>query len=206
MFWPGWVGAMYWFLMSLTSASLGVGTVVPPMINAVESSSDGSNDEHLLESAGSAYATAGVVATANPTPSATANAPTRPMYFVVLIVVPPSMSRRNEGHRGGSSSAMGIVTRVRCDEPSSAPLLSRPVSARYYLAAELPPAACPDGRVARRPRLQRLGRDDIAGPATQPWCGRRASVALAAAALCRLLRRQEFRFGNAVQAGQVVLG
>jgi hypothetical protein len=32
------------------------------------------------ESAGSANATAGVVATAHPTPSATANAPTRPTY------------------------------------------------------------------------------------------------------------------------------
>ena len=30
---------------------------------------------------------------------------------------------------------MGIVARVRCDELSSAPLQSRPVSARYYLVA-----------------------------------------------------------------------
>ena len=79
-------------LDNFDEASSGVGMVVPPMIKAVESGDGESNDEHLLESAGSAYATAGVVATANPTPSATANAPTRPTYFAVLIVGPPSMS------------------------------------------------------------------------------------------------------------------
>jgi hypothetical protein len=42
-----------------------------------------------------------------------------------------------------SGSAMGIVTRVRCDEPSSAPLQSGPVSARNYLVAVLTALAVP---------------------------------------------------------------
>ena len=46
-------------------------------------------------------ATPGALATAIPTPSATAKAPTRPMYFALPIVVPPSMSWRNDGHRVG---------------------------------------------------------------------------------------------------------
>ena len=62
------------------------------MTKAVESDDDKSEDEHLLESVNSADANAGVVATATPFPSRTANAPTRPTYFAVLIVVPPSLS------------------------------------------------------------------------------------------------------------------
>ena len=45
---------------------------------------DGPEDEELddgLEPDGSASATAGMVATADPTPSATASAPTRPTYL-----------------------------------------------------------------------------------------------------------------------------
>jgi len=86
------------------------------------------------ESAGSANATAGVLATATPIPSATANAPTRPMYFALPIAVPSSRSRRNDGHlRRVPSSAMQIVTRVRRKDISSAPLQSRPFSEQYYL-------------------------------------------------------------------------
>jgi hypothetical protein len=35
--WPGWVGAMNWFMITSTSASFHVGMEVPPMIKAVES-------------------------------------------------------------------------------------------------------------------------------------------------------------------------
>ena len=48
---------------------------------------DESGNEFTVES-GSAHATPGAFATAAPIPSATASAPTRPMYFVVPIVVP----------------------------------------------------------------------------------------------------------------------
>jgi hypothetical protein len=41
------------------------------------------DDELVPESAGAANATAGVLATAIPTPSATANAPMRPMCFAL---------------------------------------------------------------------------------------------------------------------------
>ena len=51
-----------------------------------ESAADGEDVEP--ESDGSASATPGVFAIAAPTPSATASAPTRPMYFAVPIVVP----------------------------------------------------------------------------------------------------------------------
>jgi hypothetical protein len=79
---------------------------------------DARDDELVPESAGSAHATACVVASAIPIPSATANAPTRPMYFAVPIVVPLSMSRRNDGHRVGrvarseSSLACGATSSV----------------------------------------------------------------------------------------------
>jgi hypothetical protein len=64
------------------------------------------DDEDEPESGGFADATQGVAAIPTPTPSATANAPTRPtyladpaaVYFVSLMVVPPSM-RRNEPPR-----------------------------------------------------------------------------------------------------------
>ena len=58
------------------------------MIKAVVCGSGESNDEQVMESAGSAYPTAGVVATAIPTPSATANAQTRPMHVALPMVVP----------------------------------------------------------------------------------------------------------------------
>ena len=41
----------------------------------------------LADPVSSAHATPGVVATAIPTPNATANPPTRPMYFAVPIMV-----------------------------------------------------------------------------------------------------------------------
>ena len=81
MSWRGCVGAMNCFLKDSTQKSSGVGMPLVPMTKAVRS--DGA-------SAGSANATPGVLATAIPTPSATANAPTRPMHFAVPIAVPPS--------------------------------------------------------------------------------------------------------------------
>jgi len=51
-----------------------------------ESDADGEDVEPASD--GSASATPGVFAIAAPTPSATASAPTRPMYFAVPIVVP----------------------------------------------------------------------------------------------------------------------
>jgi hypothetical protein len=66
-----------------------------------------------LESDGRAHATAGVLATVAPTPSANANAPMRPMYFALSIVVPParhspcdgdlSAIRRHRGPRGAGA-------------------------------------------------------------------------------------------------------
>jgi hypothetical protein len=47
------------------------------------------DDEDELESDGSATAAHGVVATAVPMPSATASAPTRPMYFSLPMTEPP---------------------------------------------------------------------------------------------------------------------
>jgi hypothetical protein len=96
MVWPGWVGVMTWFMMISTSDSCQVGQAVPHTSRAVVSD-DGESD-------GSATATPGTVMAANPTPSVTANAPTRPMYLPVLIA--PSL-RRCEG--GTAPSASGQV-------------------------------------------------------------------------------------------------
>ena len=53
-----------------------------------EEESDAEGEDVEPASDGSASATPGVFAIAAPTPSATANAPTRPMYIAVPIVVP----------------------------------------------------------------------------------------------------------------------
>jgi len=46
---------------------------------------------------------------------------TAPEMFVAVIVVPLSVSSRNDGQRRpGVAVPIGIVTRVRCDERSSA--------------------------------------------------------------------------------------
>jgi len=50
---------------------------------------DADDEDVAPDSDGSASATPAVFAIAAPTPSATANAPTRPMYIAVPIVVPP---------------------------------------------------------------------------------------------------------------------
>jgi hypothetical protein len=60
---------------------------------------DESDDEDELESDGSATATHGVVATAVPMPSATASAPTRPMYFALPITAPPTYTNTRWGSR-----------------------------------------------------------------------------------------------------------
>ena len=81
----------------------------------------------------------------------------------------------------------GIVARVRCDEPSSAPLGSRTVSARYYLVAILSSRllfAHTRRGSSDRAQLQRSGAPILLA-ATQRWCsGRPASVALVVAAVC----------------------
>jgi hypothetical protein len=87
----------------------------------------GSDGELLLESAGSASATPGVLATPIPTPSATANAPTRPMYFALRNVIPSPIcpAKRRPPHLVWRF-ATRIVARTRCDKRSSAPLQYRP--------------------------------------------------------------------------------
>jgi hypothetical protein len=60
---------------------------------------DESDDEDELESDVSATATHGVVATAVPMPSATASAPTRPMYFALPITAPPTYTNTRWGSR-----------------------------------------------------------------------------------------------------------
>ena len=63
---------------------------------------DADDEDVEPDSDGSASATPGVFAIAAPTPSATANAPTRPMYIAVPIVVPPpskAMQTTRAGHR-----------------------------------------------------------------------------------------------------------
>ncbi|MBE1546303.1 hypothetical protein GGC64_000311 [Mycobacterium sp. OAS707] len=65
--------------------------VSAPEAEPVEESDDESVDELVdPESVGPAHATPGVVATATPTPRATARPPTRPTYFACPITTPPS--------------------------------------------------------------------------------------------------------------------
>jgi hypothetical protein len=101
-----------------------------------------------------------------------------------------------------SRFAIGIVTRLRCDEHSSALLQISPVSARYYRVAVLSFGQFPAQTtgVWRRPHGQMDGAD-IVDPAPQ---GMRSdiSLALAVAIVCCVLRRKEFHFGFAVQAIQ----
>jgi hypothetical protein len=76
-----------------------------------ESDADGEDVEP--ESDGSASATPGVFAIAAPTPSATASAPTRPMYIAVPIVVPSpveAMQTTRAGHRSAAWCADGPST------------------------------------------------------------------------------------------------
>jgi hypothetical protein len=108
MVWPGWVGVMNWFMMISTSGSCQVGQVSPHTNRAVESA-----DNFKVDDTGGGTAAAVTTSAATPmdivtrvalrrtfpTPSATASAPTRPMYFAVPIIRPPSLSRRNGGHR-----------------------------------------------------------------------------------------------------------
>ena len=69
-----------------------------------ESDADGEDVEPASD--GSASATPGVFAIAAPTPSATASAPTRPMYFAVPIVVP------SPGESGADSLGRAPMSRV----------------------------------------------------------------------------------------------
>jgi len=78
----GWVGAMNWFMMTLTSASLHVGMLVPPMIKAVLSRDETSKDDADAD-AGTTVAIATRTATQIDTVIrvATAKAPTRPTHL-----------------------------------------------------------------------------------------------------------------------------
>jgi hypothetical protein len=62
--------------------------------------SDESDDDADDAGDGSATATHGVVATAAPMPSATASAPTRPMYFALPIMAPPPYTNARLRIRG----------------------------------------------------------------------------------------------------------
>jgi hypothetical protein len=75
----------------------------------VDDEADGSDvepGEDVSESPVSARATHGEVATAEPIPSATANAPTRPIYFALPIVVPSLETALTAAVYDGSESGM----------------------------------------------------------------------------------------------------
>ena len=96
MVWPGWVGVMNWFMMTLTAASCQVGQPPPHTSRAVESD-DGASE-------GSANAAPGAVTAANPTPSAP---PVLQHDRCILTYssVSLNLSRRNHDQSFGSSSA-----------------------------------------------------------------------------------------------------
>ena len=81
---------------------------VEPCEPDVESDDEPDADDEDVEpeSDGSASATPGVFAITAPTPSATANAPTRPMYFAVPTVVP------SPGESGADSPSKAPVSRM----------------------------------------------------------------------------------------------
>jgi len=72
--------------------------VSEPEAEPVEESDDDEEDDELVdaESVGSAHATPGVVATATPTPKATAKPPTRPTYVAYPITTPPSTDAKRQ--------------------------------------------------------------------------------------------------------------
>jgi hypothetical protein len=74
-------------------------------LHAVESAANRTADDIVETGIG----TAGAI----PIPSATASAPMRPMYFALRIVLPPSMSWRNDARRVGCG-----VPRWNRDSPS----------------------------------------------------------------------------------------
>ena len=69
--------------------------------------SDAAGEDVEPESDGSASATPGVFAIAAPTPSATASAPTRPIYIAVPIVV-PSPAKAMQTARGRAPTSRGV--------------------------------------------------------------------------------------------------
>src|ERR1700754_5250472 len=62
----GCVGAMKWFMMTVTSASLHVGMRVPPMIKAVLSGDDTSEDDADADAVGAGTTVAITTRTATP--------------------------------------------------------------------------------------------------------------------------------------------
>jgi hypothetical protein len=78
---------------------------------ALEEDDDESDDELVdPESDGPAHATTGVVATANPTPKATAKPPTRPTYFAYPITT-TSQSGRETAASAARTSSTGDTLR-----------------------------------------------------------------------------------------------
>ncbi|WP_242453493.1 hypothetical protein [Mycolicibacterium sp. P9-64] len=91
MLWPGWVGVMNWFMMTWRSASRKVGQPPPHKSSAVESADSFTAGDTSETRAGTTVAVTTTAATPTdtvirvamgrnlPMPSATANAPIRPM-------------------------------------------------------------------------------------------------------------------------------
>src|SRR4029450_6131534 len=79
----------------------------------------------------------GVVATAIPTPSATANPPTRPMYLVLRMMIPPRFICGLQTSQTAISCRDDIVARARRVELSNQLLESLLVAMRHYLSPGL---------------------------------------------------------------------
>jgi hypothetical protein len=139
---------MNWPMMTSTSASCHVGTLVPPMIRAVELA-----DNFTAGDTVEATATATVVvttSTAAPIDSVIRLA----AHFAVTIVVPPRLPWRNRDHPIESSSARDIVASVRFGERSTQLLQSRPTSPWPPLRwADLVVHGCNDERAAAARRM-----------------------------------------------------
>src|SRR4051794_25488389 len=107
---------MNWFLTDSTKEASGVGQVVPHMINAVESADSFTAGDTVETGAGTTVAATTRAATPIdtlirvavrrrfPTPSATASAPTRPMYFAVPIICLQPCRGETMAHRSGVES------------------------------------------------------------------------------------------------------
>ena len=87
-------------------------------VSAADALDDDESEADDDSADGSATATHGVVATAVPMPSATANAPTRPMYFAELMITLSSLGplsfRRRRGKYTGAGSLPIPTTQPSC--------------------------------------------------------------------------------------------
>ena len=71
--------------------------------------SDADDEDVEPESDGSASATPGVFATAAPTPSATASAPTRPMYFAVPMMISSPVGGDADGPSSSTDESLCLL-------------------------------------------------------------------------------------------------